>query len=236
MESWPKSVRVICVGEEMSGVFCSIKSLGFEEVSVQSTTMFPNPTPTDEDKMVILLTNGESKLLESIAKSFYQAGVLTLMVTTKIVEMTETFCDSQTVEPIESMPFKVKALFNYLLKPQYLCLDFMDLCTILSKSSKFKVIEVSSVLKENCIREIVSKLSQNIGCYSIEQIERLSMGLYVNDRESLSLKFTELEALKDYVHELPNDIAVIWSIGFDNEMQNGEIRLDAILSGKNLKL
>ena len=74
-ESWPMSFRVICVGKELSGVYRSIISMGLEGVSVQTTTMFPEPTPTDENKMVILLANGDSKLLRDIARSFYQAGV-----------------------------------------------------------------------------------------------------------------------------------------------------------------
>ncbi len=149
-ESWPVYYRVICVGEETLGAFRSIKSFGHDKrngVSVQSTTMVPNPTPTEEDKMVILLSNGDSQQLEGIAKSFYQAGVLTVLVTTKIVEMAEAFCDTQTVTPIESMPLIVKALFNYVFSIRVNGVDSDDLSALLYKSGKFKVIQVSSVWK-----------------------------------------------------------------------------------------
>lgn len=241
-EPWLASFRVICVGKEMSGVFRSIISLGLERVSVQTTTQFPDPTPTDENQMVILLSNGNSPQLESIAKSFYQAGVLTVLITTKIVEMTEVFCDSQTVVPIESMPFIVKTLLNYLLIDRQLtCFDFNDLCLILHKSSNFKVIEVSSGLQDNRIRDIMSEFSKIIGTHDLEHIERLSMIIYINDslisdREIQSLKLTDLDTLKDFVREFPDNIDVLWSIGIDDEMQKGEVRLDAIFSGKNLKL
>lgn len=237
-EHWRVYYRVICVGEETSGAFRSIKSFGYDKYkwfSVQSTTMVPNPTPTEGDKMVILLSNGDSQQLEGIAKSFYQAGVLTVLVTTKIVEMTEAFCDTQTVAPIESMPFIVKALLNYLFSIRVNGVDSDDLSALLYKSGKFKVIQVSSVWKENCIQEMVSKISKKLA-YNIGQIERLSLVIYINNTNFQSLKITDLEALKDYVHELPNNIDVIWSIGYDNEMQNDEVRLDALLFGKNLQL
>lgn len=234
---------MICVGEETSGAFRSIKSFGYDkhkQFSIQSTTMVPNPTPTEEDKMVILLSNGNSQQLEGIAKSFYQAGVLTVLVTTKIVEMKEAFCDTQTVTPIESMPFIVRALFNYLFSIRVNGVDSDDLSALLYKSGKFKVIQVSSVWKENCIREMVSKISKKISCYNIEQIERLNLDIYKKSGyESLTL--TELKAIKDYFRELSDDIDVALLICLDSfewsdKLQNDKVRLDALLLGKNLQL
>lgn len=134
MASFPVSFRVICVGKELSGVYRSIFSMGFDGVLVQSTTMFPNPTPSEEDKLVILLTNGRSPLLESIAKSFYQAGVLTLIVSTELVETKGTVCDAQTVTSIECMPLIVKRLFAPLFSDQLTCYDYNDLCVTLHKT------------------------------------------------------------------------------------------------------
>lgn len=161
MESFPVSFRVICVGKELSGVYRSIISMGFDGVLVQTTTMSPNPTPTETDNLVILLTNGRSPLLESIAKSFYQAGVLTLVVSTEWIETKETICDAQTVATIESMPLIVKRLLAPLFSVGLTCYDYNDTCRTLHKTGKFKIIEASSRMDDNRIEDALTKISKN---------------------------------------------------------------------------
>ena len=138
----------------MSGIFRSIVSLGFEGVSIQSTSMFPNPAPTDEDKMVILLSDGDSQQLESIAKSFYQAGVLTLIVSTTTIDKLNGICDAMTVSHIESMPFIVKSLLEPIIKQGKINYDFNDLYNTLHNTEKFKIESAISRNNENRIAEL----------------------------------------------------------------------------------
>ncbi len=74
----------------------------------------------------------------------------------------------------------------------------------------------------------------------MEQIERLNLDIYIKSGYG-SLTITELKAIKDYIREFSDDIDVIWLMGFDSfewsdKPQNDEVRLDALLLGKNLQL
>lgn len=236
MESFPVSFRVICVGEELSGVFRSIFSMGFDGVLVQSTTMFPNPTPSEEDKMVILLTKGRSPLFENIAKSFYQAGVLTLIISTELIETKETICDAQTVSSIESMYSIVKGLLNPLLKPCLIAYDFHDMYVTLHNAGSFKMIESSSELIKNRIDDAISKFSTKTGSDIISHVENATIIIYYNRNTTEPLSVSEFNPLTDYLTKMPEDISVIWAVIYDDDMPTNEVRLEAILSGKNMEL
>lgn len=235
-ESWPVSFRVICVGKEMSAVFRTIISFGFEGVSVQTTTMFPNPTPTDEDKMVILLANGYSQQLENIAKSFYQAGVLTLIISTHDMENLQGVCDAMTVSNWESMPLIVKSLIDPLIKQGIICFDVNDLSMTLHNAQKFKIVGTLSRTNENRIDVLVKNLDGLLEGYNLSEPENITIILYHNKKVNPPLAMNELPPLSEFIGNFPEDVSVIWGLSFDNEMPTDEIRLDAIIACKNLKL
>lgn len=228
------SFRVICVGKELSGVYRSVISLGLEGVSVQTTTMFPEPTPTDENKMVILLANEDSKLLRDIARSFYQAGVLTLIVSTHYLDNLKEVCDSMTVANMGSMPLIVKTLIDLLIKQGSICFDVNDLSATLHNTHKFKTVSVISRNKENRILECVKSLGGILEAYKLSEPENISIILYHNKDINPPLAMNELQPLSEFMGNFPEDVTVKWGLSFDNEMPTDEIRLDAIAAGKNL--
>lgn len=235
-ESWPVSFRVICVGKEMSAVFRTIISFGFEGVSVQTTTMFPDPRPTDENKMVILLANGYSQQLENIAKSFYQAGVLTLIISTHDMENLQGVCDAMTVSNWESMPLIVKSLIDPLIKQGIICFDVNDLSMTLHNAQKFKIVSTLSRTNENRIDVLVKNLDGLLEGYNLSEQENITIILYHNKKVNPPLAMNELRPLSEFIGNFPEDVSVIWGLSFDNEMPTDETRLDAIVAGKNLKL
>lgn len=235
-ESWPMSFRVICVGKELSGVYRSIISMGLEGVSVQTTTMFPEPTPTDENKMVILLANGDSKLLRDIARSFYQAGVLTLIVSTVPVDNLNGVCDSMTVTNLETMVFVVKGILEPINHPGMLTYDFNDLCDTLHDTHKFKVFSAMGSNEGDRIKELVDILMVDLNDNVQKETEFVSLMLYFNKDVNPPLKMSELTPLPEFINHFPMEISAFWALSYDNEMQNDKIRLNVIVAGKNLRL
>lgn len=236
LESLPVSFRVICVGKEMSGVFHSIVSLGFEGVSIQSDPEFSNTTPTDEDKMVILLADDYSQQLESIAKSFYQAGVLTLIVSSITIDNLNGICDAMTVSHNASMPFMVKSLLEPVIRHGRINYDFNDLYSTLHNREKFKIVSAISSNGENRIVDLVNNLNAFWGELTMLETESLSLILYQNKDATPPLSMSELYSLSEYIGRFPENITVIWALNYDESLQTNEIRLDAIASGKRLKL
>lgn len=236
LKSWPVSFRVFCIGKEMSGVFRSIVSLGFEGVSIQSTSMFPNPAPTDEDKMVILLSNGDSQQLESIAKRFYQAGVLTLIVSSTTIDKLNGICDAMTVSHIESMPFIVKSLLEPITKQGRINYDFNDLYSTLHNTEKFKIVSAISGDDKNRIAELVNNLTDLWGNFTLYGTEFISLIFYLNKKGSPPLAISEFQPLLEYIGKFSENVTVLWALNYDDNLRPNEIRLDTIASGKNLKL
>lgn len=236
MESWPVSFRVIGIGEELSGVFRSIVSFGCYGVSIQSTTMFPNPTPTDEDMIVILLANGASQQLESIAKTFYQAGVLTLIVSSTAIDNLNGICDAVTLSHIESMPIVVKSLLEPILKQGKINYDFNDLYISLHNMEKFRTARIISHSEENRIADVVNNLTELWGNSTLSDTEFISLIFYQNKDANPPLAISEFPPLLEYIDSLPEKVTVIWALNYDENLQANEIRLDTIASGKNLKL
>lgn len=233
---WSVSFRVICVGKELSGVYRSILSMGLDGVSVQSTTMFPNPAPSEEDGLVILLANGNSPLLNRIARSFYQAGVLTVVVSTEVIETKELTCDAQTVTSKETMAFIVKDLLNPLLKQGLLCYDFNDLYQSLHNAEKFKVLESSSRMTDHRIEDAIVKMSEKFGHVDFNQVENLSLIIFINKGLKQPLLTGEVLSLSEYLSKMSEEVCVIWTITYDDDMPTDEVKAVAILSGKNLEL
>ena len=74
----PTSFRVIGVGKATKEIIEAVKSYGYYCVSA---TVLIDPfecVPTDEDKMVIIVARDNEEHANSIAKTFHDAGVLTL--------------------------------------------------------------------------------------------------------------------------------------------------------------
>lgn len=74
----PTSFRVIGIGEVTEDIIESVKSYGYDCVSATVLTTPFECVPNDEDKMVIIVARDNEEHANIIAKTFHDAGVLTL--------------------------------------------------------------------------------------------------------------------------------------------------------------
>lgn len=70
----------------------------------------------------------------------------------------------------------------------------------------------------------------------LSRIENLFIIIYFNRNLTQPLKMSEFVPLNEYLSKLPEDISVMRAVKFDDDMPTDEVRLEAILSGKNLEL
>lgn len=70
----------------------------------------------------------------------------------------------------------------------------------------------------------------------LNHVEKVSFIIFINRGLQPQLEISEMQTLSEYVHKLPEEVDVLWAINYDDEMPTDEIRLEAILSGKNLAL
>ena len=76
----PVSIRVIGFGKQAELTIAAIKALGYDGVSAELYSDGDTFTQTENDIMVVFLGTTKSERVRSIAKTFYDANVLTLAV------------------------------------------------------------------------------------------------------------------------------------------------------------
>lgn len=211
-------------------------ALEYERVSASVIIRDEPVAPTDEDRMVIILADEFKDEAKDIAKSFYQAGVLTFIIATVPIIDATLFCDSQSISEIESMDRDVKAILDIIAKPGYICLDFNDISNILRNFGYFRVIE--TVGKENGLRvsDALSKIDEKLSRQEMALTEKIIMAIFFNRDMQPALTVGEIEPLSDYLSNYPEETTTIWGIFHDDEMTTDEVRLSSIISGKELKI
>ena len=108
--------------------------------------------------------------------------------------------------------------------------DFNDLHTILCDSDYFTVKSTSG----NGVKEATEKLGAIFNELELKYVEYLSIHLYFNPNRSLPLPMSEMASLQQLMSKLPETVNVLWSVNRDENLKGDEIKLSAILSGKEV--
>ena len=228
----PVSFRVIGIGEETNDIISQVNSLGYPEVkAIQYTNQ--EVIPEEKDKMVILI-NPSNKEIQSLSKSFYPAGVLTLIVSTEN-RYYETDCfDSYTLVREENVLPTIKGLFYPIFHYGPTCIDFIDIYNPLKESGRFIVKTYQSNYTVNRTDYIIKKLEKEL--MNLDEIDNLTFIISCNPSSNLPLTMEELNPLQTFFTSLPENINIIWGVQFDDSLDSNELKLSVIASGKDLKI
>lgn len=233
---FPVSFRVFGFGESLKPTIDKIADLGYDGVSAAIVSEDQLPTPTDEDKMVILLMDESIEAAIALAKSFYESGSLTLIVSTQPIDGNSKFCDAQTIVRSEEMFVPVKGILDVLLNQGHINLDFSDVAYTLSNSGFFKVIETIGIGTEERIADAISKIEGNISTEGMSLVEKIVISIIYNRDLQPPLNMDEMKYLSEYISHLPEEVNAIWGVFNDETMPTDEVRLSVIISGKELKI
>lgn len=232
----PVSFRILGIGDNLKPVIEKIVAREYEGVSASVVSKDELIVPTDEDRMVIILADECGETAKDIAKGFYQAGVLTLIITTAPIIDATSFCDSQSISEVESMYNDVKAILDILTRHGYICLDFSDISEILRNSGYFRVIETVGKEDGSRVADALSKIDKKLSGQEMALTEKIIIAIFFNRDIRPAVTVNEVKQLSDYVTGLPEKITTIWAIFHDGEMTTDEVRLSTIISGNKLKL
>ena len=229
---WPVSFRVIGIGEETNGIISQVNSLGYPGVkAIQYTNQ--EVIPEEEDKMVILL-NPSNKEIHSLSKSFYQAGVLTLIISTVSIENQRYCFDSYTLIGKDKILPTVKSIFDPIFHNGPISFDFNDISSTLKDSNKFIIRTYKCNTSKYRTDGIIKKLKKDL--VNLEEIENLTFIISYNPGSNLPLTVDELNPLQTFFMSLPKNINIIWGVQFDDSLDSNELKLSVIASGKDLNL
>lgn len=231
----PVSFRILGIGDNIKPTIDKIEALEYEGVSASIISQDESIVPNDEDRMVIILVDEYKDAAKSIAKGFYQAGVLTLIMTTTPIFDAPSCCDSQSISDIESMYDACKAILDILTKHGYICLDFNDIYYTLSNSGYFKIIETIGNEDGSRVADALSKIGTKLPEQEMASAERIIISIFFNRDMQPPLTMSELKPLDDFLSNFSEEIITLWAIFHDDKIRTDEVRLYTIISGKNLK-
>lgn len=230
--SLPTSFRVIGIGEATKEIIEKVKAYGYDCVSA---TVLNEPfecVPTDEDKMVIIVTKDNEDHANSIAKTFHEAGVLTI----GLLDNADLECyDGVVVETSRAeYPDLIKALLQPIATQGMIAYDFSDLQTTLADAKHFFIKSATGHGNERVV-ESIGFIKSTLASSLLNKIEQLSIFLYFNKEDKQPMVMQEMTALTDFVSELPESIYVIWAVYPDESIKDEEIKVTILAAGKELE-
>lgn len=234
-DNFPVSFRVFGIGESFKPIIDKIDALGYDGVLAKTIRSEQIPLPVEEDRMVIILADEDNDSVIDAAKSFYQAGVLTIIVSHKQIENQSKFCDAQLVAYTESQYRSIKAILDMIFNNGFIALDFNDIRSFLHDSGFFKVVETIGKGGDTRVADAISKIENILTHKEKIAIENLIISIFFNSDIQPPLRMCEMNTLSDFLSSLPEEINAVWGVFHDEKMSLDEVRLTAILSGKELK-
>lgn len=224
----PASFRVIGVGTGIEEVIKKIKSLELDGVSAEIADHPYDCIPNDEDTLAIIVFTDLENEADKIANTFHDTGILTLGFSEDANPScydSVMLCDSR-----KEYPELIKDLLQTIVTPCLISFDIEDLRTILRDSKYFTVKSTSG----NDIKDTTEKLGDIFNELKLNYVEHLSIHLYFNPDRSTPLAVSEMACLQQLMSKLPETVNMLWSVNHDENLNNDEIRLSAILAGKEV--
>lgn len=93
----PINIRVIGFGKQSIQTINAVSALGYDGLGAEIYSNDKELIPTEEDIMIILLGTTNSEKVRSVARTFYDANVLTLAILTRNEKIPTDCLDSYTV-------------------------------------------------------------------------------------------------------------------------------------------
>lgn len=225
-------IHVIGFGKQVEPAISNLGKCGLDEITAYMAQPDQDIKPDDDVILAILCIDDDEEMAMEVSKIFYEAYVLTLIVTTKTVE--GKYFDSMTKVNLSDIGSVVKSLLDPLFLHGQISLDFDDLDTILRDSRHFLINNAVTKAVDNRIADALRKIEAQVLAHLSGYDEFLIIIIYFNPNLEPPFKIYETTPLTEFILKLPNNTNVIWAISRDEGMPNDEIRLSAIISGKKL--
>lgn len=229
-EQFPVSFRVIDFRKKSKILINKINSLKYPGVKTfnhQDSDIIPA-----EEGLMAILINPTNKDIQYFSKSFYQAGVLTLIVSSRDLNSDKDCFDSFTKIPQSKFFQTLKGILDTLFHFGPISFDFNDIKLTFKDSGKFLVKTFISETSEEGINKLSDDISQELKEYDYEN---LTFILTINKESNKPLLTSGVENFHFFLKSLSEDINIIWGVQNDEKLNLNQIIITTILSGKNLK-
>lgn len=222
------SFKVIGTGTGATDIIEKVKSFGYECVGCILAETPSDCIPMDDDKMVIIVALDNEEAANKIAKTYHDAGVLTI----GLVHKPDVSCYDNIAADTNAgnFPEVIQHLLQPVVSQGYICYDFNDLCVTLRNFRYFKTL----VSDGKNVEEAVNNMKRKLENVPTQHIESLSAHLYFNRERQPNITMTDMAHLSDMISSLSESINVIWSVNFDDALPDDLIKFAVIMSGHEL--
>ena len=227
-----EKILIIGFGEGTKNIIAQIKSKNYPGVQAfdfDSYDIFP-----EELYQMVILINPSPKDLNSLSKSFYQAGVLTLVISSKDFSTIDNCFDSFTKVPQSKILPTISGILEPLFHFGPISFDFNDISSTLKESGKFTIKTYQCNTSKNKIDEIVKNLKKDL--VNLDIVKNRTFIINYNPSSNLPLTVDELIPLQTFFTSLPENINIKWGVQFDDSLDSNELQLSLIASGKVMKI
>ena len=227
-QPFPVSFKVIGTGTGATDIIEKVKSFGYDCVGCILAETPSDCIPMDDDKMVIIVAQDNEEIANTIAKTYHDAGVLTI----GLVHNPDVSCydNIATDTSVEDFPDVIKRLLQPIATPGLICYDFNDLYSTLRNFHFFKTL----VTEGGSVEEAVNNMKKKLENISLQHIVTLSAHLFFNRGRQPALTMDDMHPLSNMISEFPESIDVIWSVNFDDIIPSDLIRFTIIMPVKEL--
>lgn len=225
----PVPFRVIGVGNGIDDIINKVRSFGFEGVSTETVNNNSGYCqPTDLDKLAIIVSVDGKDTAGLVAKTFHDAGVLTIGITGEA----DTSCYDSVMQDVSAsdIPAVIKTILQPVVEPGVINYEFYDLYITLLDCAHFTV---RSVIGDD-FKGAVDNLRRVFDEMNLDSVDYLSLHIYFNPKRSSPLHVDDLAFISELESSLPETVCIIWSVNRDHDIKDNEIRVSAILAGKQL--
>ena len=231
--SLPTCFRVIGIGKDTEEIIETVNCYGYDCVSATVVTDTIGCVPTDQDKMVIIVAKDNEDKANSIAKTFHDAGVLTL----GLVDKADSNCYDSVMSATShaDYPDLIKAILQPVATQGMITYDFNDLKTTLADSEHFFIKSVTRCGNER-VAEAIRHIQRELTASMLNNIELISIFLYFHREGPQPLAMKELTALTGFVSQLPERVYVTQALYPDEDIKDHAIKITILAAGKELKI
>lgn len=223
-QPFPVSFKVIGTGTGATDIIEKVKSFGYDCVGCIIVETPNDCIPMDDDKMVIVVARDNEEVANAIAKTYHEAGVLTIGL---VYDPDDSCYDNIAVDTsVEKFPDVIKHLLQPIVTEGYICYDFYDLCVTLRNFHFFKTM----IVEGKNVEDTVNNMKEELAKVPAQQIEALSAHLYFNRERQHTITMTDMKHLSEMISNLSESINVIWSVYFDDTLPDDLIRFSIIIS------
>lgn len=227
-QPFPVSFKVIGTGTDATDIIEKVKSFGYDCVGCIIVETPNDCIPMDDDKMVIIVARDNEEVANTIAKTYHDAGVLTI----GLVYDPDILCYDNIASDtsVKSYPDVIKHLLQPIAKPGLLSYDFYDLCVTLRDFRFFKTL----VSEGKNVEIAVNAMKEELAKVPMQHIVSLSALLFFNRERQSTITVTDIKHLSVMIFSLPESINVRWTVNVDDTLPYDLIRFSIIISWNEL--